>query len=352
MDGLGARPPLDRAYGLRTRVRIAHRQGREDRELLRWYPRWQLLDRYAFLDQTTVWEQAWVRRWCATEFRGDGAIVDLGTWLGAISRAVLDGLGDRRAPIWAYDTFRFVDVEERVDDTPLEGRLRDGGRFRDVYLGRMGRGADRLEVVEGDVLDAEWTGEPIEMLFVDLAKEWVVWKHVRTSFLRHLVVGGTLVQQDWAHANCPWLHIWQHRWRDHFEALGPVMHSGSSLFRLVRALPEEAFAPDELADYGRDEVREAFVWAAALAAADRRANVAGAEVMLHAFHGELTDATETAVRVATEMPVDGELLSFALPEVLRRTAAARVAADEASAGRSARPSGGWGRVAARKGSRR
>lgn len=306
-----------RVYGLRTRVRVARRQAPDDRDLLRWYPRWQLVDPYAFLDLTTPWEQAWVRRWCATEHRS-GAIVELGPWLGAVTRAIVDGLDGRSAPVRVHDTFRFVDVEDRVAGTPLDGRLRDGEDFRPLHAARVGAAVDGIDVVAGDVRDAVWDDGPVELLFVDLAKEWEVWRHLRATFLRHLVVGGVVVQQDWAHAHDPWLHLWHHRWRDHFETVGQVSHSSSVVFRLARALPEEAIAPDLVSDYAPAEVRAAFAWAAALVAVDHRPAVAGAEVMLHVFHGDLDDALAVALRVAAEVPVTGELASFVLPELARR----------------------------------
>jgi len=315
-----------RAYGMRTRLRMLRQEGRADRSLLRWYPWWQVVDPYASLDLTSPWEQAWVARWLARERQGTGAVVELGTWLGATTRAMVCGVGavpEGQAPVvFGYDAFVAIDLEARMAGTPLTGLCRDGTSFRPIFDRRIGRWADRIQVRQGDVLAARWDDGPIELLFVDLAKTWAIWRHVRAAFLPHLVVGGVLVEQDWAHANTPWLHLWHHRWRDHFEPLGNIIHSSSVPFRLVRPLPPEALAPDELADYDAAEVLAAFAWSADLVRPDKRANVAGAQVMLHALHGDHADGVAAALAAAADGQLGDELVSIALPELARRIVAA------------------------------
>jgi hypothetical protein len=319
-----------------------------DRSLLRWYPAGHLIDPYSALDLTTPWEQAWVARWVAEELRGDGAVVELGTWLGASSRAIGRGLRKNpspQPPFHAYDTFVFDEIEARVAGTPFEGRLCDGASFRSRYEQRIGT----VDVVvhEGDVTDASWDGGPIELLFVDLAKTWEVWRHVRVAFLAHVMVGGVVVQQDWAHANTPWLHLWHHRWRDHFECLGHVVHSGTVAFRLVEPLPAEAFTSD--APHGDEaaEVRDAFTWSAGLVHPNRRANVAAAHVMFHALHGYLDDAVDALLFEATRVPIAEELVTVAIPELARRAAAPRPPALRPPRPVPTEPARAWPGVAAK-----
>lgn len=302
------------AYGLRTRLKVLRQEGRRDRGLRRWYPWWQLVDDHAFLDLTSPWEQAWMRREIRRRRPAADAVVELGTWLGATTRAITGG--GHPAP-HVYDTFTFVDVEPRVAGTPLEGRHHEGEDFVDLFQRRAG-GAPVVH--RGDVLVAGWDGPPIEVLFVDLAKTWEIWRHVRTTFVRPVEVGGLVVQQDWAHANTPWLHLWHHRWRDHFEPLGPIAHSSAVPFRLRRPLPEAAFDHDELADHAPDEIDAAFTWAAGLVDPELRPNLAAAKVVLHVLHGRVDDAVATLLAEADRVPVVGELADTAIPLVARRVA--------------------------------
>ncbi|MCU1369899.1 MAG: glycosyltransferase [Ilumatobacteraceae bacterium] len=309
------------AYGLRTRLRVIHLEGREDRELRRWYPRARLLDPLSFLDLTTPWEQAWLTRELATR-PATGAVVELGPWLGASSSAIARGLerAGRNDGFDTYDTFVFEDIEERTAGTPLEGRFHDGTSFRSLVEGRLGRHGERVRVHEGDVCGVEWTGGPIQLLFVDIAKTWDTWRAVRETFVAHVAVGGLVVQQDWAHANTPWLILWHHRWRRHFEPLGVVNHSPTVAFELRSPLPPEAIGADVLTDYRAQDVAAAFRWAETLVHPKMIANVVGAEIMLHALHGQLDDGVAALLAAARRDLVSGELASVAAPELARRIA--------------------------------
>jgi hypothetical protein len=289
---------------------------------VRWYPWRQLLEPLTFLDLTSVWEQAWLARWTATERLGTGAVVELGTWIGASTVALARGLGEGEQLV-SYDRFRFTEIGARTAGTPFADRWAEGATFRPTFDARLGRARERVLVHDGDLLEERWEGGAIELLFVDVAKTWVLWDHILEGWVSHVHVGGVVVQQDWAHANTPWLHLWHHRWRDHFEALDPVPFSTMAAFRLVAPLPPEALRPVRLDDHDPDEVRAAFRWARPLVPEEMAANVAGAEVLLHTFHGTIDDAVEVALRVVGEVPVADELAETALPLLARRIATER-----------------------------
>lgn len=160
-----------------------------------------------------------------------------------------------------------------VDPPGLLAHYKDRGLgLREVYDRRIGHAPGR--VVTGDILDQTWTGAPIELLYVDLAKTWPLWNHVLATFVPALIVDGVMVQQDWAHEMTPWLHLWHHRWREHFELVGRVRHGGTVAFRLTRALPVEAWAASSIADF--PDVDAAFDWAASLVGAEMRDQVEAA----------------------------------------------------------------------------
>jgi hypothetical protein len=176
----------------------------------------------------------------------------------------------------------------------------------------------------GDILDQGWPDHsPIAFLFNDLSKTWEIWDHVKATFVRHLRPGATVVEQDWAHACTPWIHIWHHRYRHHFETLGQIPASCGVAFRLTSPLPAEAFDPLRLDAYPDDEVEAAFDWAAELIDEVRRAHVRGAYVHLYSLHGDLDRAAEVCVREMATGPIEGELLNTALPELARRLDARR-----------------------------
>lgn len=310
-----------RTYGVRSRVRRFRWEVGAGRELVRWFPRDWFADPLAMVDLCSAWEHAWVRRHVEEGFEGRGAIVELGPWMGRITTGILRGLDRnptaRTTTVHSYDLFADDAIEARLDGLPIQARFRDGESFLPTFLDRIDHDP-RVVPHVGDILDQRWDGAPIEFLFNDLSKTWDHWNHVRSTFHRHLMVGGTLVEQDWAHAGTPWIHVWHHRHRAHFEALPQVPNAGSVPFRLLAPLPESALVAEGLDDYGDDEIAEAFDWATSLVDPLRRANVRGAFVHLYTLHGDLQQASRLCVEELAAGPIDGELLDMALPELARR----------------------------------
>lgn len=260
---------------LRRNLRRVVREGRDAPHLIRWLPWSEFTAEWNMYDQTNIWEQAWTTRWMRKEFTGSGHVVELGALIGASSAAIARGLRDRPAQVTTYDGFDWC----YVDPPGLLAHYKDQGLgLREVY-DRRTAGRPPGTVRSGDILGHRWSGEPIELLYVDLAKTWPIWNHLAGSFVPALAVGGVIVQQDWAHSMTPWLHLWQHRWRDHFETLGHVPHGGTAAFRLRRPLPPEAFTPTGPTDH--PDIDEAFDWAVSFVGPDMRAEVEGARRLAH-----------------------------------------------------------------------
>lgn len=313
----------ERTYGVKSRIRRFRWEYSVGKPLRRWFPRSFFTDPLALVDICSPWEVAWVTRYMATEFTGSGAVVELGPFLGDITIGILKGLRQNStvhsATIDSYDLFVFEDIEDRTAELPLSGRFHNGESFLPLYKSRLGRDRGLVTAHQGDVSDESWdAGRPIEFLFNDVAKTWDIWNHLKSTFYRSLQVAGTVVEQDWAHACTPWLHLWHHRYRKHFEVLAQVPHSGSVPFRLLSPLPQSAFEADQLSDYSQDEVTEAFAWAAALVDSARERNVRGAYVHLYTLHGDLDRASRLCIEELVGVPYDNELVQVALPELAIR----------------------------------
>ena len=210
--------------------------------------------------------------------------------------------------------------------------MHDGESFLNLYLDRLGPHASRVTPHAGDVMEKSWPDERrIEFLFNDVAKTWEIWNHLKSTFYSALGPGATVVEQDWAHACTPWLHLWHHRHRDHFEVLGQVPNAGSVAFRLVSPLPSTAFAADQLDDYENSEVVAAFDWAATLVDPSRMPNVRAAYVQLYTLHGDLDRASRLCVGELAASRIDSELVNIALPVLAERLTAASDRAGRASA---------------------
>jgi len=325
----------ERAYGVKHRVRRFRWEYPAAKTLVRWFPRSWFFDPLALVDICSPWEVAWVTRYMATEFTGSGAVVELGPFLGDITIGILTGLKQNpsvnSATIDSYDIFVFEDIETRTAELPLEGRFHNGESFLPLFKSRLGKNQNLVTTHQGDVSDEAWLpSRQIEFLFNDVAKSWDIWNHLKSTFFRALQVGGTVVEQDWAHACTPWLHLWHYRYREYFEVQAQVPHAGSVPFRLVTSLPESAFEADQLSDYSQQDVSDAFNWAAGLVDSARSGNVRGAYVHLYTLHGDLDRATQLCIQELVGVTTDSELVQVALPELALRlsTRSAQLAAEQ------------------------
>ena len=121
---------------------------------------------------TSRHEQHWLRTYAAETYRGIGAIVDLGCFLGATTISLAEGLalnsklGEKQ--VHAYDLFTW---DERFDlwakGKEVEGRFTIDGSFLPEFLKRTEKWRDYVVVHEEDLTQAQWQGSAIEFLLVD-----------------------------------------------------------------------------------------------------------------------------------------------------------------------------------------
>lgn len=177
----------------------------------------------------------------ANYYRAEGLIVDAGTFLGGSTIALADGL--RRnphrpegKPIHSYDLFEVEEYTRGVyfpETTPL------GTSFRAQYDANIAPYADLVEVHGGDITEQRWNGEPIEILFIDVAKHWRVCDRVTAEFFPHLIPGRSLViQQDYLyHHWVGWLHVTMEFYADYFEYVCDT-DVNSVVFLNTKKIPE------------------------------------------------------------------------------------------------------------------
>ncbi len=153
----------------------------------------------------------------ATYYRGEGAIVDGGCFVGGSTVALGEGLRavGRPGPIDVYDMF---EVEPYMTDFYFkDSDLRAGDSFRPVFEQNTAHLSDLIRVHEGDLSRIGWCGEPIEILFIDFAKTWGLNDFIVENFFPSLIPGRSLVvQQDYVFAACPWLVLTMEQLSDYF----------------------------------------------------------------------------------------------------------------------------------------
>jgi hypothetical protein len=188
--------------------------------------------------------------WIGKEwFTGAGAIIDAGAYVGASAFCLAAGVADnakvRRKGrcIHSYDYFRAIDdyivAQLSRDFHPVSA----GGSYMDIFQ-RQVRPYQRLvHAVPGDFSTARWTGEPVEILFVDIAKTKALNSHLMREFFPHLIPGRSLViQQDFYHCWHPYIHITMEALAPFFEIVDEHIQHQSRLYLCTKEIPSEEIA--------------------------------------------------------------------------------------------------------------
>jgi hypothetical protein len=170
--------------------------------------------------------------------QGDAAIVDGGSFLGGSTAALLAGVRDRGQawtgpPVASYDLFR-------VEKYTLEKFFPDaavGDSFRPRYDAHVERFDVPLDVHEGDITQIGWSGEPIDVLFLDVLKSPEITDAALRDFFPSLLPGrSVIVHQDYAAHYTPWVPIMVELMWDSL-TLVDWMEWGSHVFLLERDVP-------------------------------------------------------------------------------------------------------------------
>jgi hypothetical protein len=197
--------------------------------------------------------------YCLTRDRyaGFGKIVDAGCFLGGSTLALAQGLLDRDPPvheriIHTFDLFRLDEGSYQPYASILDG-LRPGDSLRSTFETLLGNCTEIVHVKEGDVRNEEWDFGPIEILFIDLAKDWSINDHIARTFFPSLIPGRSVViQQDYLHEWTPWLHITMELLGDAFEYCGSVPFS-SVVFVPRRKIRVEELPKNLFTDIPNDQ---------------------------------------------------------------------------------------------------
>jgi hypothetical protein len=145
-------------------------------------------------------------------FTGVGRIVDGGCFLGGSTAALASGLAARTDGSWeqsivSYDLFRVEDYTLAQFGSCFQDRT-IGASFRSAFDANVAPWSQHLEVREGDARAWGWSGEPIEVLFLDMVKSWRLNDLVLEQFLPCLIPGqSVIIQQDYLWGFAPWIHI-------------------------------------------------------------------------------------------------------------------------------------------------
>ncbi len=201
-----------------------------------------------------------------------GRIAELGCFLGCSTTALLAGLAERdrrrgevdpQARVITYDSF----VMPHGGGRHWAPGVQEGEWFADIFEANVAPyacagGQRRLSVRHGWI--AEYASlessrelyaeqEPIDALFIDIAKVWGVHNTLLNAFLSFLPVGAVVMQQDFK-SWLPWLflHMWQ--LRGQFEPAHDVPGGTVGFVRRSATEPEALWTASSFPSGRFDEV--------------------------------------------------------------------------------------------------
>lgn len=185
--------------------------------------------------------------WLTAEYyAGRGEIIDAGCFLGGSSIALAHGLQcnprlrphEKRKRIVSYDLFL-------ADWYTIKGYLpdrREGDDFRDLFSQNIELYEQYIDVVQGDIRLIEWGSRPIEILFIDVAKQPDINDILVQRLFPHLCPNlSYVIHQDYIHEWLPWIHVTMEYFTEYFAVCDYVPY-GSAVFRLVKQIPSDVCA--------------------------------------------------------------------------------------------------------------
>lgn len=250
----------------------------------------------------------------------EGAVVDLGCWLGATSIALAQGIlqhaPDAAGPkekVLGFDTFTWDDW---MPAKLPYGLYQPGDSFLPEAR-RLVRdhGGGAVELIKEDLLLFEWKGGAIKILLIDAMKNDGLAGQITRTFYPSLLTGSLLIHQDFKHYYTSWIHVLQYRLREYFRFYRSVSKSGTVAFEVLKPIPREAaHRATDFAGIPDEEIDAAFQHSLDLVGSADAANIAASHVMQYVHLGRLARASEI---VEIYRP-SGILDQGEFPEVLGR----------------------------------
>lgn len=161
--------------------------------------------------------EAQMLRWLAAHaYTGRGDIGDLGCFLGGSTCCFGHGLTANvqaqradHAQLHVYDMF--IAPNDDYSRSLIGAHKKPGDSVLDTFHHHTAPYRQFMSVHQGDLLSHEYSGRPVEILFVDIAKKHDLNDHVVSQFFANTIGAGTLVvHQDYNHPWLPWVHITAH----------------------------------------------------------------------------------------------------------------------------------------------
>jgi|GEM_PF-761737 len=200
-------------------------------------------------------------------YRGEGAILDLGPLAGGSTHALAAGLDKnetalkgKKTPvkIHSYDMWQFYADWGRFFPGVEIGELQD---IMPHFIKNLGNYAKYVSPTKGNILDLKWNADPIEILFINSAKNPYENSHIIQALFPSLIPGKSVViHQGYISSLYPWIHLTMAALWDYFTVVDSP-DGGSICFVLNKKIPKNKIPNDFYQKVDLATAREHFAFA-------------------------------------------------------------------------------------------
>lgn len=184
-------------------------------------------------------------------YQGKGKILDLGCFLGGSTYALASGLYEntlrnKENLIYSYDLFIWDKYQH--DFLKEKSGFKIGDSFHECFLENLHPFLKSIQSFQGDFTQYLWRGEGIEICFIDISKHPLLNDFLVHNFFPSLLLGCTVIQQDFQFPGCFWLHITMEYFKEYIEFVDDLAYN-SRIYVVTKKIPEEvvqAFAYKKL----------------------------------------------------------------------------------------------------------
>jgi len=251
------------------------------------------------------------------EYTGNGALVDLGSWLGSSVIPLAEGLQQneigKEAKIHTYDAFIWYEnMNHSISYYNITNSYAVGQSFRKEFDIQTAAYHNSIMVHQGDLALALWSAEPIAYMMIDAMKDWELAKHIAFTFYPHLIPNtAIIIHEDFCHHYTSWIHLMHYRLRDYFQPLRVLGNSSGVAFRCIKPIDNiRAIVPEDYIDFSAEEIELAFDYSLGLVSDANKASVLSAKVMAYRHR----DDYATAKNILREVPLLVRWLNFEMSE--------------------------------------
>lgn len=237
-------------------------------------------------------------------YTGEGALIDLGSWLGSSVIPLASGLNENplanNAKIHAYDAFVWYDnMTYSAKNTSIKNKYKTGDDFLPEFEAQTYTYRDYIITYKGDLRNVEWKGGAIEYLLIDAMKDWDVTLRILNTFYTKLIPGKSIIiHEDFCHHYTSWIHIIHYRLSDYFIPTKALKNSSEMVFLNTKPIPNlEHFFPELFEKISEEEIEAAFNYSLSLVGKINKPAILAAKAMAYRHIGNYTKAKEILAKI-------------------------------------------------------